>query len=131
MQQGNGMKIIYCDKKSSNTGRCGKIACYSALAVSKGTKKEYLIHRCEEHKLTATQGKNVDVVSVLPFPQTEEVEEVNKFLRSFIGKEIFSTWHRNKHPFIGKFLKDNGSIMCQDGRGKWALIYYHQIKTAK
>jgi hypothetical protein len=122
------IQLYYCDKKSSNTGRCSKVACYSALAVARGTKKEYLIHRCEEHKLTATNAKKVDVVSLVNFPQKEEHEEVNTFLRSFIGKPIFSSFHRNKYPITGKYLKDNGAIMCQDDRGKWYLIYYHQIK---
>jgi len=121
------MKLFYCDKKLSNTGRCSKVACYSALMVSKKTKNENIINRCEEHKLAATQGKNVDTVSVMTFNQSEELEEVNSFLRGFIGKDVFSRFHRNKHPFIGKYLKQNGAIMCQDSKGKWALIYYHQI----
>lgn len=122
------MKLFYCDKKSSNTGRCSNVACYSALLISKKTKNENIVNRCEEHKLTATQGKYVDVESVMIFNQSEKLELINSFLRSYIGKEIFSTYHINKYPLIGKYLKPNGAIMCQDSKGKWVLIYYHQIK---
>jgi len=121
------MDLIYCDKKSSNTGHCSNIACYSAMAVSKKTKKEYVLNRCEEHKLTSTANKKI--VSLIKLDQKEELDRVNKLLHSLIGKNIFSNFHRNKYPLVGKYLKDNGGIMCKDSRGKWQYVYYRQIQN--
>lgn len=119
------MKLIYCDKKCSNTGRCSQIARYRCISVSE-TGKEYTQWRCEEHKKTATANKKITEYN--PFSQLDEHIRINAFLGTLIGKPIFSSFHRNTQPMIGKYLKSNGAIMCRTHRGKWSLVYYHQIK---
>lgn len=120
------MNLIYCDKKSSNTGRCSRLACYVCI-FSSDTGKEYTQYRCEEHKTSPTANKKVKFHT--SFTQETKLNEVNSFLRTLIGKPVFSSWHRNKYPMIGKYLKSNGAIMCQDSKGKWLLVYHHQIKA--
>ena len=121
------MQLIYCDKKGSNTGSCPCIATFKGnLVDEKG--KIFLSHRCLEHRYCGTVHKSIDKESMLVLDQSKALVEVNSFLRTYIGKEVFSKFHRNKHALIGVYLKDNGSIMCQNPKNKeWKLVYYHQI----
>lgn len=68
------------------------------------------------------------VISQEPFNQSESLGNVNRFLNDLVGKDVFSKWHRNTHSFIGKYLKENGGIMCQNEHTKkWKFVYYHEI----
>lgn len=119
-------KLRYCDKKLSNSGTCSRLAAYSCTATSKaGNTRNHL--RCFEHRFTPTVHSIVDRETVKEFNQSTEIEKVSEFLRSFIGKEVHSKWHRTIKPFIGVYIKNNGSIMCKDHKDQWRLVFYHQI----
>jgi hypothetical protein len=118
--------LVYCDKKLSNTSRCSKLAQFSCNSfTSNGNEQKH--HRCFEHKLTATSNSKVDPQTLSEFNQRENIIEVQSYLQQFIGKEVFSRHHKNKRPYTGVYLKNNGAIMCKDNRDKWYLVYYHQI----
>ena len=122
------MNLIYCNKKTSNTGTCSKIAMYTGQTVSrKGNDKTKKVHRCEEHKFCGTVNHKIEHSTLTPLDQNDVINDVNNYLKSFIGKEIFSRHHRNKYPFIGCYLKPNGAIMCKGHNNKWFLVYYNQI----
>ena len=69
--------------------------------------KEY--HQCK------SSNANSEYWLLSKLNQEKEIQEVNKFLRYYIGKPVNSSFHRTRREnvFIGKFLKDNGIIMCQ------------------
>ena len=110
--------LIYCNKRYSGCATCGELADYSGLVTKKGNEK--LIYRCEKHKNELGNGK------VSPIDQSLELNRVNSVLKSYIGKEVVSEWH--KEHLMGVYLKHNGGIMCQDQEDKWKFVYYHEIK---
>lgn len=117
------MNLKYCDKKSSNFGGCSCLATYKCeLQLKHETKTVY---RCEEHKFSGTVKGKINKNTIEPFDQQEKINEVNVFLRTLIGKEVVSKFHRG--TFEGKYIKDNGGIMCQSHNGKWKFVYHHQI----
>lgn len=119
--------LIYCAKELSQTGSCSCLAKYKVVLQTKlnPTNGEQRIeHRCETHKQTATAKKKV--IEISPIDQTENLKEVNIFLKTFIGKIVPNKRH-GCNP-IGRYLKDNGGIMCQNPVTlAWKYIYYNQI----
>lgn len=122
------IKLKYCDKKSGNSSHCSKLATFQCKKQSKDNPNGDIkfCFRCEEHKNSSTA--NQKIIDSIPFEQEEKLKKVFLYLNSLIGKEVFSSWHRNNYGFIGKYLKPNGGIMCQnDKTKKYKFIYYHEI----
>ena len=122
------MNILYCDKKLSNTGTCVHLATYKSKFITKKNKDNGQItthHRCDQHKTTSTV--HTIWLSSEPITQYFEIDNIITTLKTYIGKEITSSWHRNKYPLIGKFIKDCGIMCLEDKTKKWVYVYYHQI----
>ena len=120
------MKLIYCDKKCSNNATCSNIAKYKVELCGKDVTRSRAGYRCEEHRLTTTVNCHVNRDNIAAIDQNRTHYEVNNFLRGYIGKPVPNKLHNN---VIGKYVKDNGGIMCfNEKTKKWKYVYYHQIK---
>lgn len=117
-------KLFHCDKRTSNTMCCSKLATFKVQLKTKSD-KVVNAYRCDEHHKVATQNKTV--ISSEIFSQTNELYEVNKFLKSLINKTIFSKKHRCE--VLVKYLKPNASVMCLSDNGKYLLVYHYQVET--
>lgn len=128
-------KLQYCQSRSSNTGHCAEIAAHTVTLITRNNKEngeKRTERRCEKHKNKGTTKKCV--IDSKTLDQSELYGQVNRFLNSLIGKNIVSSYHpvTYQYPFIGKYLKDNGGIMCyNDHTKKWKFVYYHQIQNPK
>ncbi len=120
-----GLILKYCDKKVGNNASCGSLAAYTGNLHHEGGKVS-TCYRCEEHIRTKTAHAKVDKDSLLPFNQDAERNAINDFLQSYIGKIVPNKFKWKE--LTGKYIKDNGGIMCQNGLGKWKFLYYHQIR---
>ena len=110
-------KLKYCEKKIGNSSTCGNLAQYKVILG------DSYCYRCEKHKNTKTRTKKVQKIE--NFNQTIELYEVNKYLKSLIGKTIFSNFH--KKELLVKYVKTNASIMCIDNHGDYKLVFHNQI----
>lgn len=125
-------KLKYCKCKSGN-GSFSKIATHEVKLRSRKDDPESipikgeLSYRCQLHSLKGTTGKRV--FESIPFDQTLELQEVNDYLKSLIGKKIESRVHTAKELEV-KYLKDNGGVMClQPITKKWKFVYHDQISN--
>jgi hypothetical protein len=117
------MKLIYCNKKSSNSGSCSSLATHKCeLQFNHETKTVY---RCDKHKFSGTVHGKVNQNTVEVIDQQKELNEVNVFLKSLIGTKFTSKFHRG--VLEGKYIKENGGIMCLSHNNKWKFVYHHQI----
>jgi len=124
-------KLKYCDKRIGNgKAHCSCVATYQVKLCSKGDNdiikiKSELGYRCNEHKTSSTVNKKVYEYHTLD--QSYELQKVNEFLRSLLGKLINSKWQRESGLEV-KYLKENGGVMCQHHiTKKWKYVYSHEI----
>ncbi len=122
-------KLKYCCHSVGQTGSCANVAKYHVKLCPRKDKPEAVkissSYRCEEHKASGTTGKKV--FETTPFDQTNELLEINNYLKSLIGKTIKSKVHTANGLEV-KYIKDNGAIMCfQPITKKWKYVYYNQI----
>lgn len=118
--------IQYCTKGKGKYSRCSEIALFKVFLINKTSGKIKIQYRCEKHKLSRTSNFVYKSSENIEQPNTEII---NKILNSFKNKEIISNFHNKK--LIVRFLKHNGSVMCQDKNNKWYCVYYNQINGIK
>jgi hypothetical protein len=123
----NEPTLKYCQCKTG-TGHCSNIATFKVkLGPKKLTDKPKFInaYRCTKHIDKGTVSKKV--VEKAECNQVNDLEQINTYLRSLIGKKIRSRFHHNQVIEV-KYLKDNGAVMgFQPVTKKWKYIYYNQI----
>jgi hypothetical protein len=125
-------KLKYCDKRSGHSIGCAQVATFQIWLCGKGDNHVIKVHkvggyRCDAHKNSSTVGRKV--CEAHPFDQSYQLQKVNEFLRSLIGKMIQSKWHTAKELEV-KYLKENGGVMClQPITKKWKFVYCHEIKA--
>ena len=116
-------KLQYCDKKMGNNSRCSSLA--TNICELEFTDKKKTSYRCDIHKVTGTVHGTINKETTKPFKQQQAIDEVNSFLKSLIGVKFYSKIHRCE--IEGKYIKDNGGLMCISNFGKWKFVYHHQI----
>lgn len=124
-------QLKYCQRKYGEHYTCSNLAVYIVKLVWRNRKctdkiKDTVQYRCEKCKNHGTVGKKV--VEQKPFDQSKELETVNIYLRSLVGRRINSSRHGASRLEV-KYLKPNGGVMCFDDYSKkWQFVYYHQIE---
>lgn len=115
-------RLKYCQKKMSNVSHCSNIATYKVIIETPHNERNE--YRCAEHCNSKTvKGK---VIKKTIIDQSSLLSTINDELRTYIGKELYSS--HCKQIVTGKYLKNNGSIMCLSKYNKWRLVYHHQIR---
>lgn len=114
-----------CCKKTGDRYKCAKIATHEVWVQSKNTRKGHLTYRCDKHKTSGTCNKKVS--DTRPLDQSGKKHSCLQFLLSQIGQRIYSRQHGR---FLTvKFVKpDLLTVMCQEDRGNWRMLYPNQIK---
>lgn len=133
----NIQRLKYCGKLTGMSSSCPNVATKQVKLCNKKDLQKFIKlkyemdYRCDEHEKTGTVSKSV--YEIRDLDQCFELQIINNFLKTILGKKIISSYHRNskgKHTELTvKYLKENGAVMCFDERRKsWEYVYYHQIK---
>jgi hypothetical protein len=85
-------------------------------------KKQY---RCEDCKTKPTVKFNV--VAMEKVDQSEILAKVTAYLQRQIGKKVYSSWHKNKIPYIAEYVRGTGLICKIPGSKKYQFVNYDQV----